>query len=481
MNNKEEIDMNQKRMPLYEALIEFKEREPLSFHVPGHKNGVNFPQEAIGEFKDILSIDVTELTGLDDLHSPFECIDEAQKLLADVYGAEKSYFLINGSTVGNLAMILSCCGERDIVLVQRNCHKSIINGLKLAGANPIFLDPWIDEAYNVPVGIGDEVIKGAIKRYPNAKALILTHPNYYGMGIDLEASIAYAHAHKIPVLVDEAHGAHFCLGEPFPKSALAYGADIVVHSAHKTLPAMTMGSYLHINSHLVNEERVSAYLSMLQSSSPSYPIMASLDIARFTLASIKEKGHDEIVEFLRRFKKGLCSISQIAVLQYPLQDDLKITVQTRCQLSGYELQSVFERAGIYTEMADPYNVLLILPLQAKEEYMRAIEIIRVALEHYEVKDKNESIRYTYKRESSPLPYTYKQLEGYKTKVVPIEEAVGMIAAEMIIPYPPGIPLIMYGERITSGHKEQIMYLEKTGARFQGSTKDMKVYDIESRF
>jgi lysine decarboxylase len=177
----------------------------------------------------------------------------------------------------------------------------------------------------------------------------------------------------------------------------------------------------------------------------------------------------------------LCSISQIAVLQYPLQDDLKITVQTRCQLSGYELQSVFERAGIYTEMADPYNVLLILPLQAKEEYMRAIEIIRVALEHYEVKDKNESIRYTYKRESSPLPYTYKQLEGYKTKVVPIEEAVGMIAAEMIIPYPPGIPLIMYGERITSEHKEQIMYLEKTGARFQGSTKDMKVYDIESRF
>lgn len=112
-------------------------------------------------------------------------------------------------------MILSCCGERDIVLVQRNCHKSIINGLKLAGANPIFLDPWIDEAYNVPVGIGDEVIKGAIKRYPNAKALILTHPNYYGMGIDLEASIAYAHAHKIPVLVDEAHGAHFCLGNHF--------------------------------------------------------------------------------------------------------------------------------------------------------------------------------------------------------------------------------------------------------------------------
>ncbi|ALQ65884.1 arginine decarboxylase [Bacillus cereus] len=473
--------MNQNRIPLYEALIEFKERGPLSFHVPGHKSGLNFPQEAIEGFKDILSIDVTELSGLDDLHSPFECIDEAQQLLADVYGVEKSYFLINGSTVGNLAMILSCCGEHDIVLVQRNCHKSIINGLKLAGANPIFLDPWIDEAYNVPVGIHNEVIKEAIEKYPNAKALILTHPNYYGMGVDLEESIAYAHAHKIPVLVDEAHGAHFCLGGAFPKSALAYGADIVVHSAHKTLPAMTMGSYLHINSNLVKEEKVSTYLSMLQSSSPSYPIMTSLDIARFTIARIKEEGHDEIVEFLREFKEELSSIPQIAILQYPLQDELKVTVQTRCQLSGYELQSVFEKVGIYTEMADPYNVLFILPLQANKEYMKAIEMIRVALQYDEVKDKRESIRYTYKGGISPLPYTYKQLEGYETKVVSVEEAVGLIAAEMIIPYPPGIPLIMYGERITSEHKEQIMYLEKAGARFQGSTKYMKVYDIESRF
>ncbi|MGW5983547.1 aminotransferase class I/II-fold pyridoxal phosphate-dependent enzyme [Bacillus mycoides] len=473
--------MNQNRMPLYEALIEFKERRLLSFHVPGHKNGLNFPQKASGGFKDILSIDVTELTGLDDLHSPFECIDEAQQLLAEVYGVHKSYFLINGSTVGNLAMILSCCGEHDIVLVQRNCHKSIINGLKLAGANPVFLNPWIDEVHNVPVGVRDEVIKEAITKYPNAKALILTHPNYYGMGIDLEASIAYAHAHKIPVLVDEAHGAHFCIGDPFPKSALVYGADIVVHSAHKTLPAMTMGSYLHINSRLVSEEKVSSYLSMLQSSSPSYPIMASLDIARFAIAVIKEEGHDEIVEFLRRFKEGLRSIPQISILQYPSQDELKVTVQTRCQLSGYELQSVFEKVGIYTEMADPYNVLLILPLQVNEGYMKAIEIIRLAMQQYKVKDKTASIRYTYKGEISPLPYTYKQLERYETKLVSIEEAVGMIAAEMVIPYPPGIPLIMYGERITQEHTKQITHLEKTGARFQGSTKYMNVYDIESRF
>jgi len=209
--------------------------------------------------------------------------------------------------------------------------------------------------------------------------------------------------------------------------------------------------------------------------------MASLDIARFTIGSIKEKGHNEIVEFLRRFKEGLSSIPQMTILQYSLQDELKVTVQTRCQLSGYELQSVFEKVGIYTEMADPYNVLFILPLQVNEEYMKAIEILRVALQQYKVKDKTASIRYTYKGEISPLPYTYQQLERYKTKLVSIEESVDMIAAEMVIPYPPGIPLIMYGERITKEHTEQIAHLEKTGARFQGSTKYMKVYDIESRF
>ncbi|KFN01782.1 aminotransferase class I/II-fold pyridoxal phosphate-dependent enzyme [Bacillus clarus] len=472
--------MDQNHMPLYEALIRFKERQPLSLHVPGHKNGLNFPEEAIASFKDILSIDVTELTGLDDLHSPFECINEAQQLLADVYGAQKSYFLINGSTVGNLTMILSCCGEHDVVLVQRNCHKSIINGLKLAGVNPVFLDPWIDEGYSVPVGVRGELIKKAIKQYPNAKALILTHPNYYGMGVDLKESIVYAHAHKIPVLVDEAHGAHFCIGEPFPQSALAYGADMVVHSAHKTLPAMTMGSYLHINSNLINKEKVSTYLSMLQSSSPSYPIMASLDIARFAIAKMKKNGYHQVIGFLRQFKEGLRSIPQIVVLEYPLQDELKITVQTCCQLSGYELQSIFEKAGIYAEMADPYNVLFILPLHVNEEYMKAIEIIKLALRNYKVTDKSSSIRYTYNGEFSLLPFTYKQLERYSTKVVSMEEAVGMIAAEMVIPYPPGIPLIMYGEKITLEHMRQISYLEETGARFQGSTEYMKVYDIERK-
>ncbi|MDP7980100.1 aminotransferase class I/II-fold pyridoxal phosphate-dependent enzyme [Bacillus sp. WLY-B-L8] len=469
--------MDQRKMPLYEALNTFGSKKPVSFHVPGHKNGTNFPHEAKKYFHDILSIDVTELTGLDDLHSPFECIEEAQRLLAELYEVQKSYFLINGSTVGNLAMLLACCNEHDTVLVQRNAHKSIMNGLKLSGVRPVFLEPWIDEKYGVPVGVPYEAIEDAIRKYPQTKALILTHPNYYGMGVDLEKSIALAHKNSIPVLVDEAHGAHFCVGAPFPASALTYGADIVVHSAHKTLPAMTMGSYLHVNSSLVDEEKVSSYLNMLQSSSPSYPIMASLDIARFVLAKIKEEGCKEIAAFTQRFRQALKRIPQLAVLDYPIQDALKVTVQTRCELSGYELQRVFEEIGIYVEMADPYNVLLILPLQVNEDYIKVIDKLQAALCSYNVEDSKPLIRYPYKENLSSLSFTYKQLEKYKKKVVPLRDALGMIAAEMVIPYPPGIPLLVYGEEITVEHINQISALEEIGARFQGNIKNITVYDI----
>lgn len=473
--------MNQKNTPLYETLMKFANHKPLSFHVPGHKNGMYFPKQGKEYFRDILSIDVTELTGLDDLHDPTECIEEAQYLLAELYGVQKSYFLINGSTIGNLAMIFACCKEGDIVLVQRNCHKSIMNALILTGANPVFLEPWLDGEFGVPVGVSHHHIKEAVEKYPNAKALILTYPNYYGMGVDLKETIAFAHEYNIPVLVDEAHGAHFCIGKPFPPSALSYGADVVVHSAHKTLPAMTMGSYLHVNSQLVDHNKVAMYLSMLQSSSPSYPIMASLDLARFALAQLKENGCAGIVKFLHDFRKELHHIPQIKVLEYPVQDLVKVTIQTRCELSGYELQHVLEEEGLYTEMADPYNVLLVMPLEPNPQYIDAVHTIKNALQGYEVKDRNPIIRYTYKRDFSPLPFTYKQLEGYKKNIVSLQEAIGQICADMIIPYPPGIPLLMYGEKITKEHVQHIYDLQQTGARFQGSAHVQKqkicVYDI----
>lgn len=264
--------MDQTSVPLYETLIRHSQRHPVSLHVPGHKNGSLFPKIAKDLYGSLLTIDVTELTGLDDLHEPSGAIQIAETLLADFYGAKRSFFLINGTTVGNLSMVLSICGPNDEVLVQRNCHKSIMNALKLSGAKPIFIHAEIDESTEVPTFVDAAEIKKLLTKYPLVKGIIITNPNYYGMTFDLKEIIAEAHKRGIPVLVDEAHGAHFNLGASFPQSAIHAGADIVVHSAHKTLPAMTMGSYLHYNSNLVPLDRLTFYLRALQSSSPS-PIM----------------------------------------------------------------------------------------------------------------------------------------------------------------------------------------------------------------
>ena len=207
---------DQKRIPLYRALIEHTKNNPISFHVPGHKNGQVFQPEAAKFYQPFLEMDVTELSGLDDLHSPEGVIKEGEQLLASLYQVKQSFFLVNGSTVGNLAMILAACRENDTVLVQRNCHKSVVNAIKLAKARPIFLEPEYDPNWKVATNVSLETVKKAIRLYPEANALILTYPNYYGMVYDIKGLISHAHLHNIPVLVDEAHGAHFIIDDPFP-------------------------------------------------------------------------------------------------------------------------------------------------------------------------------------------------------------------------------------------------------------------------
>ncbi|MDR7002313.1 aminotransferase class I/II-fold pyridoxal phosphate-dependent enzyme [Neobacillus niacini] len=460
---------NQQKMPLYQALVDHINKNPISFHVPGHKYGMI----AKDYFEQILKLDVTELSGLDDLHSPEGAILEAELLLQDLYQTRSSFFLINGSTVGNLAMIMATCRENDFVLVQRNCHKSVVNGLRLAKVKPIFIEPEIDDEWKVATGVHLETIKDAIDLYPNASALILTYPNYYGMAYDLKNIIDYAHIHNIPVLVDEAHGPHFIIGSPFPPSAVQLGADIVVQSAHKTLPAMTMGSYLHINSNRIQIDRVKDYLQLFQSSSPSYPIMASLDIARHYLSAYQQKDVLHLLKEINRFKDSLKQISGIKVLTYPnhLGDPLKITIQSTSHLSGFDLQSKFEEQGIFTELADPYNVLLILPL-LKENQIYPLEETagRIQKVLKGITD-NEIIVETLKIEQkiSGLAIPYSDMEDLEGRIVPLTEAIGQVSAETIIPYPPGIPLLLKGERITEGQIRNLKRLMESGARFQGGS------------
>lgn len=460
--------MDQSKTPLFSKLINHHEGNPISFHVPGHKYGEVFPEEGQTYYRDLLKIDATELTGLDDLHSPDGVILEAEHLLAELYHTEKSYFLVNGSTVGNLAMILTAVGEDDIVLVQRNSHKSIMNGLRLAKAQPVFIGPEFDPLFGVAGGVDVESVRSALVQYPAAKALILTYPNYYGLIYDLKSIIELAHEYGIPVLVDEAHGVHFTAGDYFPPSAVELGADVIVQSAHKTLPAMTMGAFLHYQGELVSRTQLEFYLQSLQSSSPSYPIMASLDLARSYLGTYTMEDLNYLQEVIRQFREAVNLLETVHVLQG--NDPLKITIQPTGSLTGFELQQLLESEGIFTELADPKNVLLVLPLLKKGMPHRLQEAAgKIALAASRIPKSNQvsQFNFTNKKTISTLSFGYRQMEKLDTEFIDLERAAGRVCAESVIPYPPGIPLCLPGEDISEEDVEALQSLKDMGAKVQG--------------
>ena len=465
--------INQKETPLYTTLINHFKKNPISGHVPGHKYGSNLPddKEIQHSFHEILKLDVTEITGLDDLHDPSGAIHDAQTLAAKLYDADETFFLVNGSTVGNLAMIMSTCENGGRVLVQRNCHKSIMNGIELAGAQPVFISPQIHEEIGVPTSIKIEQVKLALEQFEDIRALVITNPNYYGVSLPLEDIIQYAHSKKIPVLVDEAHGAHFVIGEPFPRSALSMGADLVVQSAHKTLPAMTMGSFLHVKSKLVDKEKVSYYLRMLQSSSPSYPIMASLDIARYHLASFTQQDVKHIEENIKKLVIELNTIEEIEVVgNEKNKDPLKLILRSTTGLSGYELQRRLEEENLFVELADPLNVLFILPLSHEYSFHDMISRIRKAVHRNEKQPNTFTKRneLTFPMDISELALQFSEQHKFHVEEVQLDKVVGKISAETIVPYPPGIPVLIKGERISQNVVDYIINLATYGARFQGT-------------
>ncbi|MED0661006.1 aminotransferase class I/II-fold pyridoxal phosphate-dependent enzyme [Bacillus smithii] len=460
--------MEQEKMPIIDALIKHQQKRPVSFHVPGHKFGTVIG-EIPDDFRTILSYDATEITGLDDFHSPEGAILEAQTLLTKLYGSKKSYFLVNGSTAGNLAMIASSFQKEDIVLVQRNCHKSIIHGLMLANIRPVFLEPEYDEKTKSPAGVSLDTLKLALERFPNAKGLILIYPSYYGVSYPIKELIDYAHQKDCIVLVDEAHGPHLVLGDPFPPSALSMGADMVVQSAHKMLPAMTMGSFFHVGTERPSLEKVEFYLSLFQSSSPSYPIMASLDAARQYLALIKEEDVAFTLEERERFVEWLQKEKdlQVAVSEFPY-DPLKLIVRSP-NSDGFQLKKDIETAGVFPELADPYQILFTLPLLKEGNrifYQQAKEAIaRVTITERNVRPV-ELPALSHSKVSS-VPVSFENWKEKDKRWVKLSEAEGSISAAMIIPYPPGIPLLMMGERVT---KEKIDFIEELvarGAHIQG--------------
>ncbi|ENH96106.1 lysine decarboxylase [Gracilibacillus halophilus YIM-C55.5] len=466
--------------PLFDRLQDFAQQHYDSFHVPGHKNGRIVAHKGQDFFDQLLPLDVTELSGLDDLHAAQGVIQDAQRLAAEWFGATSSYFLVNGSTVGNLAMILATVTEGDQVFIQRNCHKSLIHGIELANAQPIFLSPDYDEAVERYTAPSLETIQLAFQQYPEVKALILTYPDYFGRTYDIKSMINYAHSYQVPVLIDEAHGCHFSLPFVPSDSALDCGADIVVQSAHKMTPALTMGAFLHIQSEQISSRDIEAYLQMLQSSSPSYPIMASLDLARHYLATYSKQHWHQLMAFIHEITTCFQDSPHWKVIAHGEKDDpLKLTIAINSRLSVSTVAHVFEQEGIFPEMIDDNQLLFVFGLTPHvdvDNFSRKLESIHQQL--------NSSIKHA-KIEEKRMPQlvskidtlqlSYRDMKRRTKRWIRWEEAIHHIAAEAIIPYPPGIPFIIKGEEITRDHVDWIQHIFSYHAEVQPAHREKGLY------
>ncbi len=495
--------------PIWNALVDHVQKEPVSFHVPGHGYGNVWSnpqltqgdeQRAAAWFQTIMRLDVTELSTTDDLHDPVASIMEAQQLAALTFGAEETFFLVGGSTSGNLAMILALCNPGDLILVQRNVHKSIINGLRLAGAKAVFLSPSIDHTSGLATVPELDVVEQACKMYPEAVAMLLSNPNYYGMSVDLQPYAELAHRYGKPLAVDEAHGAHYGMHPSMPSSALAAGADIVVQSAHKTLPALTMGAMLHIQGKLIQRALLKECLTMIQSSSPSFPIIASLDISRAMIdrfgAALFEQALAAAADFSEWLESCSHPIAQLKIAQgenNTRTDPLRIVIYDKSNhLAGPELQRFLEVRGCFTEMANERYVVLVLGIHSSESDMKKLKKALVELNAFSKQalggtskpSATERLANLQSSISAPVSFTRERVNQSDIEQVPLEKATGRIAAEMIVPYPPGIPLVYAGERMEKETVVQIRKLVETGAKFQGSgTKAMEqvaVYRLKAR-
>lgn len=486
--------------PLFKALVNHTRTAPAGFHVPGHHYGRAVMQDFVNSeagyqpdqwYSAIMKLDVTELSTTDDLHHPEASIMEAQRLAACTFGAEETFFLVGGSTSGNIALLLALCEPGDCIIVQRNVHKSIINGLKLASAKAVFLTPEMDNNVALAIVPTIQQVEEALRLYPEAKAVFLSNPNYYGMSTDLTPFAELVHLYGKPLIVDEAHGAHYGFHPKLPRSGLAAGADAVVQSAHKTLPTLTMGAMLHVQGTRIQREALRQSLAMVQSSSPSFPILASLDISRAMIDALGIGLFEQSLASAASFRSWMdLHSAAIKVLKRPDRpvtsslydvDPLRVVIYDNSGvLSGFELQRLLEQHGCFAEMADPCYVLLVFGIQTSLEdtlkLQQAINIINGnANEQNETTPNKESTptrtilsKNTDMAISEPVSFARDRFKNKSSVRVELGNAESFISAEMVTPYPPGIVILYQGEKITAAIIKQIQHLSASGAKFQGA-------------
>lgn len=405
-----------------------------------------------------LSIDLINIAPLDDLHQPTGVIEEAQQLAADAFGADHTFFSVQGTSGAIMTMILTVCSQGDKIIVPRNVHKSIMAAIIFAGAKPVFISPVRDENLGIDHGITTRSVKRALERHPDAKAVLVINPTYYGVCANLKEIVDIVHSYNIPVLVDEAHGVLIHFSDKLPISAMEAGADMAATSVHKLGGSMTQSSVLNVREGRINASRVKTIISMLTTTSTSYILLASLDTARRNLAINGAQMAEHAIELAEYARREINEIPGLSCFGKDIlgteatydYDPTKVNIHVRhLGLTGYDVENwLRDHYNIEVELSDLYNILcLVTPGDTKENIDILLKAMReLASENYNVREVNELV---IKIPKIPqLTLTPRDAFYGDTEIIPFKESADRIIAEFIYVYPPGIPILLPGEVIS---------------------------------
>lgn len=479
---------DQTRTPLFDALLEYHNNDTIPFHVPGHKRG----QGMVSKFKDfvgnnVLSIDVTVFHQVDSLHKPTGVIKEAQELAADAYNADYTFFSIHGTSGAIQAMVMSVVNHGEKIIIPRNVHKSVTAGIILSGANPVYMQPEIDTKVGLALNVTPETVRKTLEQNSDAKAVLIINPTYYGVSTDIAEIAKIVHEYNIPLIVDEAHGPHLHFSSKLPISAMDAGADICAQSTHKILGSMTQSSLLHVKKGLVDVNRVKTIMSLLQTTSPSYVLLASLDCARMQMATKGEELIDDAIKLAKYARERINKINGLYCFGEEVLekkgaygfDPTKITITSKdIGLSGHELEDILaEKYFIQPELSDLYNILCVFSFGDTKE---KVDKLITALEEISAE---QSKRQIVKSEVLDIPnipesvLTPREAFNSMTISIPLADSVGLISAEFLMAYPPGIPILCPGEIITQEIVDYVGALKAAKLFVQG-TEDPEVNSIK---